>query len=88
MKTVSRIVFTCLIAFFVTGVQADPDNNSPPGLQGKGGAGFPKGLESHEKNPSGWSHGGKHGWDRDDWDHHGHHHHWHHHHHHHHHDND
>src|SRR5258708_11167218 len=37
-------------------------SNSPPGLQGKGGAEFPQGLENKEKTPAGWSEGGKKGW--------------------------
>lgn len=39
------------------------DNDPPPGLQGKGGAEFPKGLEKNEKTPEGWTHGEKKGWD-------------------------
>lgn len=34
----------------------------PPGLHGKGGAEFPRGLEKNEKTPAGWSHGEKRGW--------------------------
>lgn len=55
------------------------NNDSPSGLQGKGGAEHPKGLEKHEKSPHGWSHGKKHGWDhhanhhRDHHNNHGHH---------------
>ncbi len=53
------------------------DRGSPPGLQGKGGAEFPRGLENQEKIPKGWSHGKKEGWEKGV----GKHHHDHHHHH-------
>src|SRR5437870_4231730 len=36
--------------------------NNPPGLQGKGGEEFPRGLENKEKTPAGWSKGEKRGW--------------------------
>lgn len=45
------------LTFFTLSLYADP-----PGLQNKGGAEFPRGLESHEKTPGGWEKGEKHGW--------------------------
>ena len=63
-----------LFMFSVSQVYADR-GGSPPGLSGKGGAEFPRGLENMEKTPSGWSKGNKEGWERI------HHHHYHRHHH-------
>lgn len=54
------IVFFAGLTLSVGSAFADP-----PGLQGKGGADFPRGLESHEKVPGGWEHGEKRGWDYD-----------------------
>jgi len=65
-------------------------DHAPPGLEQKGGAIFPQGLENQGKTPEGWSHGEKRGWDHDrdrhGWDKGHHHKKWHKHKHHHHHD--
>lgn len=76
MNKISLIVFTCLLTVCLTGAQAASfhggGGGSPPGLSGKGGGEFPRGLEKNEKTPAGWSHGEKTGWH-----HHHHHHHYH-----------
>lgn len=67
MKKIIAILISLLISGPILA------NNAPPGLEGKGGGEFPKGLEKNEKTPAGWMHGKKMGWSR----HHGHHRHHH-----------
>lgn len=72
ISILSSIVF---IPYAVADQAIVQARNSPPGLQGKGGAEFPRGLENSEKTPAGWSEGEKRGWSRT---HHHRHHHQHH----------
>ena len=59
-------VFLCSSGYADTGTNNAmlQTQNSPPGLQGKGGAELPKGLEKQEKTPAGWDKGKKRGWNR------------------------